>query len=127
MQHSGRWNRLASTPLPLCRSGVVLERQPRMAFSVQMDEFRLSNSRKGANWAQNVVGPFTVKTHQRNSFRPPGCLATAQREGSDVNAVLAQRSANETDDSRFIMVAQVENGAVEMCFQRNSVDLDHAR
>ena len=49
--------------------------------------------------------------------------AAAEREGGDVDAELAERRTDLADDARFVVVAEVENGAFELRFERDALNL----
>jgi len=63
----------------------------------------------------------------RETASAPRAASRRPRASCDVHAELFESASHLTDDTGFIVIAQIKDGSGELGFERNSVNRQHAR
>ena len=79
-----------------------------------------------AHRLQNGFGNFSIQTNQRYGFRARGRVAAAEGKRREVYAVFAESGADVADYAGAVFVAEEEHRAIQLGFERDSVNLDDA-
>src|SRR6266403_6196289 len=90
-------------------------------------QFRLGNGRNGPNGTKDRGGYIAVQPNEGDSFGATVRFATAEGEGGDIHAKLSEGGAHLTDDSGFVAISQIEDGAFQLRLERDSFDLKDPR
>src|SRR5258708_18453087 len=88
--------------------------------SCKMQELGCGYGGNGPDRAKDRARHFAIQSDERDRIGSALGFAAAEGERGDIYAKFAQRGPDLTDDARFVAVSQVENGALELRFQRNS-------
>src|SRR5205807_1038970 len=92
-----------------------------------MQELGLGNGGNRPDRLKDRSRHFSVHANKGDGVGPALGFAAAESESSDIDSKLPKSASNLADDTRFIAVPQIENGAFQLRLQRNSFDLENAR
>src|SRR6266446_2561511 len=92
-----------------------------------MQQLGFSDGRNRPDRPKDRSRHLSVYANKRDRIGPALSFAPAEGKRSDIDSELPESASDLADDSGFVPVSQIENRALELRLQRNTLDLQHAR
>jgi hypothetical protein len=92
----------------------------------EVEEAGFGDGGDGADGVEDRGGDLAVDADEGDGMGTLVGGAAAEREGGDVDAELAESRADLADYARFVFVAEVEDGAFKLRFERDPLNVENA-
>ena len=93
----------------------------------EVEEAGFGDGGDGADGVENGGRDLAVDADEGDGMGTLVGGAAAEREGGDVDAELAERRADLANYAGFVFVAEVEDGAFQLRFERDALNIEDAR
>lgn len=92
----------------------------------EVEEAGFGDGGDGADGVEDGWGDLAVDADEGDGVGALVGGAAAEGEGGDVDAELAERGTDLADYTGFVFVAKIEDGAFELGFERDALDVEDA-
>src|SRR5271168_1125968 len=94
--------------------------------TLKMQELGFGDGGDAADGLEDRGGDVAIEADEGDGVRAAAGFAATEGEGGDVDAELSEHGTDLADDTRLVAILEIENGAFELGFERDALDLQNA-